>query len=171
MAVEEFRDGGYLPEAVLNYLALLGWGPGDEQEVFDREELVARFDLDHVTHSAAVFDHKKLDWINGEWIRRLPDDELVQRTLPFLDRSVAAAVSAGAVVRTPDAQALTDLLPLVRERLPRLDAIGPLVDFVFLEDIVVDPTLLVPKRWDAATTSEGLLAARSAIAALGEVSF
>jgi len=79
VAVEEFRDGGYLPEAVLNYLALLGWGPGDEQEVFDREELVARFDLDHVTHSAAVFDHKKLDWINGEWIRRLPDDELVRR--------------------------------------------------------------------------------------------
>jgi glutamyl-tRNA synthetase len=79
VAVEEFRDGGYLPEAVVNYLALLGWGPGDEQEVFDLDELVARFDLDHVTHSSAVFDHKKLDWINGEWIRRLPAAELQQR--------------------------------------------------------------------------------------------
>ncbi len=79
VAVEEFREGGYLPEAVLNYLALLGWGPGDEQEIFERDELVALFDLDRVTHSAAVFDHKKLDWINGEWIRRLPADELVER--------------------------------------------------------------------------------------------
>jgi glutamyl-tRNA synthetase len=74
-------------------------------------------------------------------------------------------------VRRPTADSLADLLPLVRERLPRLDAIGSLVDFLFLEDITVEPALLVPKRWDGALTSEGLRAARTAIAELGEVAF
>ncbi len=133
--------------------------------------LTERFDLDRVQPNGAVFDRERLDWLNGQWIRRLPDAELVERTLPFLLRSVEDAASAGTAVRMPDADSLTDLLPLVRERLPRLDAIGPMVDFVFLDDIAIDPSLVVPKRWDSGTTSEGLLAARAAIAALGEVSF
>jgi glutamyl-tRNA synthetase len=170
-AVADYITQGYVREAIVNHLALLGWSPGDDEEILSLAALSERFDLDRVQPNGAVFDRERLDWLNGQWIRRLPDDELVERTLPFLERSLADAEAAGATVRTPDAQTLTDLLPLVRERLPRLDAIGPLVDYMFLDDITIEPAVLVPKRWDRATTSEGLLAARSAIASLGEVAF
>jgi glutamyl-tRNA synthetase len=91
VAVEDFRSRGILAEALFNYLALLGWSPEDEREVMDAEEIVAAFDLDRVTASSAIFDEKKLEWINGEWIRRLPLPELVERARPF------AAARFGAV--------------------------------------------------------------------------
>jgi glutamyl-tRNA synthetase len=81
-AVEEFRQQGYLPEGLVNYLALQGWSPADDREVLAVDEIVAEFDLDRVTHAAAVFDHKKLDWMNGQWMRRLPLDELTRRMEP-----------------------------------------------------------------------------------------
>ena len=71
VAIEDFRDRGYLADALVNYLALLGWAPADGREVLARDELLAEFDLDRVTHSAAFFDYKKLDWLNGEYIRAL----------------------------------------------------------------------------------------------------
>ncbi len=71
VALEEFRDKGYLPEALCNYLSLLGWSPDDGREVMDTDEVIAAFSLEGVTHAAAAFDHPKLDWMNGEWIRRL----------------------------------------------------------------------------------------------------
>ncbi len=79
VAIEDFRDRGYLPDALVNYLALLGWAPADGREVVSRDELVAEFDLDRVTHSAAFFDYKKLDWVNGEYLRALTLDELTER--------------------------------------------------------------------------------------------
>ena len=83
MSVEEYRDAGYLPVALLNYLALLGWGPEDGREVLTVNELVAEFDIDRVNSSAATFDPKKLEWMNGEHIRALPLAELVSAVLPF----------------------------------------------------------------------------------------
>ena len=83
VAVEDFRARGILPEALFNYLALLGWAPEDEHEVLARDELAAAFSLERVTHSAAVFDEKKLEWINGEWIRRIELDDLVRRLAPL----------------------------------------------------------------------------------------
>src|SRR6185503_1707623 len=83
VSIEEFRDAGYLPEALVNYLALLGWAPEDGREVMDVDEIVAAFDLDRVTHAAAAFDHPKLDWMNGEWIRRLPLAQVEARAMPL----------------------------------------------------------------------------------------
>jgi glutamyl-tRNA synthetase len=83
VSIEEFRDGGYLPEALVNYLALLGWSPDDGREVMEIDEIVATFDLDRVTHAAAAFDHAKLDWMNGEWIRRLPLAQVEARAMPI----------------------------------------------------------------------------------------
>ncbi len=76
VALEDFHHDGYLAEAVLNYLALLGWAPEDGREVLEPEQIVAGFELERVTHSAAFFDHQKLDWMNGEHLRALPLDEL-----------------------------------------------------------------------------------------------
>jgi glutamyl-tRNA synthetase len=83
ISVEEYRDAGYLPAALLNYLALLGWGPEDGREVLDIDDLVAEFDLGRVNPSAATFDAKKLEWMNGEHIRRVPLADLRAAVLPF----------------------------------------------------------------------------------------
>ena len=79
-----FREQGYLPEALLNYLALLGWNPGTAQEIFSIDELVQEFSFDRVQHAGARFDWEKLNWINGEYIRRLSDEELAGRLHPFV---------------------------------------------------------------------------------------
>ena len=93
VALEDFRHDGYLPEALMNYIALLGWAPADDgDEVLDADELVAAFDLDRVTHAAAGFDRAKLDWLNGEWIRRLPRDELVARSRTARPRALRRRV-------------------------------------------------------------------------------
>jgi len=79
-----YREQGYLPEAMLNYLALLGWNPGTAQEIFSFDELVRTFSFDRVQHAGARFDWEKLNWMNGEYIRKLGDDELTARLRPFL---------------------------------------------------------------------------------------
>ncbi len=88
VSVEEYRDAGYLPHALVNYLALLGWGPEDGREVLTIDELIAEFDLGRVNPSSATFDPKKLEWMNGEHIRRMPIAELVAEALPFAQRSL-----------------------------------------------------------------------------------
>jgi glutamyl-tRNA synthetase len=103
IALEDFRERGYLPEALVNYLALLGWAPGDGTEIVTRDELVALFKLDDVNRSAAFFDYDKLDWMNAEYIRAMPQErferELFEPALQHLG-----------VSPTPDAfRALADV--------------------------------------------------------------
>src|SRR6185369_16744723 len=95
-SVEEFRAQGILPEAFYNFLALLGWSPGDDRELMGRDELVAAFSLDRVSNAAAVFDPEKLLWMNGQYLWKLPLDELARRVAPFAD-----AAGLGAQVGTP----------------------------------------------------------------------
>lgn len=83
-SVEQFRSSGYLPEAMINYMALLSWSSDDEKELFSKEELIGKFSLSRVSKSAAVFDFDKLDWMNGCYIRRKTADELYGLCLPFL---------------------------------------------------------------------------------------
>ncbi len=93
-----YRELGYLPEALLNYLALLGWNPGTSQEIFTLDELVRAFSFERVQHAGARFDWEKLNWINGEYIRALDDAELAHRLKPFLpqldDATILRAVPA-----------------------------------------------------------------------------
>ena len=80
---------GYLSDAVLNYIALLGWNPGTNQEIFSREELIAAFDISGISKSPALFDPAKLRWMNGEYIKALPFEEFCRIAAPWLDKSVA----------------------------------------------------------------------------------
>jgi glutamyl-tRNA synthetase len=166
-AVADYIAQGFVREALVNYLALLGWSTGSEEEILSFDEIVARFDLDHVQKGGAVFDRERLEWINGQWIRRLDDDDLVARLAPFLE----AERAAGRIDRTPTAEEVRTVLPMIRERLPTLGAVGDLIGFLWVDDLRVDAATIVPKRWDAATTATGLEAARDTIAAVGEVSF
>ena len=117
VALEDFRDRGYLPEALFNYLALLGWSPDDDREIMSRDELVAAFDLSGVTHSAAFFDYQKLDWFNGQYFRKLPTKEyeaLVKPLLPSVDDpglvSMIATTTQSRVVTLDQVVEMSDFL-------------------------------------------------------------
>jgi nondiscriminating glutamyl-tRNA synthetase len=170
-AVAAYREQGFVREAIVNHLALLGWSSGTEEEVFALDELAERFELSRVQSAGAVFDRERLEWLNGQWIRKLPDDELIARALPFLHATLEAEAATGADVRLPGPEELRPLLPMVRERMPTLAAIGDMLDFLFVDEVAPGPQLLVPKRWDTATTAEALRAARAVVAQVGEVSF
>jgi glutamyl-tRNA synthetase len=135
VALEEFRDAGYLPEAVLNYLALLGWGPEDGREVLDRDELIAAFELDRVVHSPAFFDHQKLDWMNGEWIRRLDLDDLERRALPAAEARYGDRL---------DREVLRGALRIGQERAVTIDALVVQMDFLFVDE---DAFTIDPESW------------------------
>jgi glutamyl-tRNA synthetase len=167
-ALSDYRAQGFVPEAIVNFLALLGWSTGTEEEILSLDELAARFDLDHVQKGGAVFDRERLEWLTGQWIRRLPPDELIARLEPFLE----GELDAGRIDRLPAPEELRALLPIVQERLPTLGAIGDLVGFLWVDQLQVDPELLVPKRWDVVTTRDALGAARDTIEeAVGPVTF
>ena len=101
-AIDAYRRQGYVREAIVNHLALLGWSSGSDEEVFSMEDLVAGFDLGRVQPSGAIFDLARLDWLNGQWIRRLPPDELTERALPFLADSLATEAAPGRPARIAD---------------------------------------------------------------------
>lgn len=124
-----FRENGYLPDALLNFLLLNGWSPGDDTELFTRREMIERFSLDRVHASPAVFSYDKLAWMNGVYLRRTPDDELAALIEPILQQ-------AGMTVDRP---ALVAIVPHIRERLQTslLDAV-PLVEFLFREPELAD---------------------------------
>jgi glutamyl-tRNA synthetase len=111
-----YQEKGYLPEALVNYLALLGWNPGTEQELFTFDELVAAFDIARVQRASAMFDWDKLDWVNGQYIRRLSDDELAERLRPYLPDVSEETVRAAA--------------PALKERLPTLGAAAGLLGYL-----------------------------------------
>ena len=166
-AVGDYIAQGFIREALVNYLAFLGWSTGTEEEVLSLDEIAARFDIGAVHKGGAVFDRERLEWLNGQWIRRLEPDDLIDRLRPFVE----AELAAGRVDRMPDDDEIRALLPVIQERLPTLGAIGDLVGFLWVDSLALDPALLVPKRWDAATTRDGLAAARATIAEVGAVSF
>ena len=166
-AIDDYIAQGFIKEALVNYLALLGWSTGTEEEILSLDELVERFDIAEVHKGGAVFDRERLEWLNGQWIRRLEPDDLIDRLRPFVE----AELAAGRIERMPADYELRALLPVIQERLPTLGAVGDLVGFLWVRDVDVDPSTLVPKRWDAATTRAGLTAARDTIEAVGDVSF
>ena len=145
-SIIQFRDEGYLVEALVNFMALLGWSYDDKTELFSRDDLIKIFTLDHIHRSPAVFDRNKLDWMNGHYIRALSTDELGVRLLPFLNR-------AGLPVDLKTAQ---QIAPLVQERLKRLGEAVPLVDFIFADQIEYDPKQLIGNKMDAAGSLHAL---------------
>ncbi len=166
-AIDDYIAQGFIKEALVNYLALLGWSTGTEEEILSLDELVERFDIRSVHKGGAVFDRERLEWLNGQWIRRLEPDDLIDRLRPFVESELAA----GRIEWMPGDDELRALLPVIQDRLPTLGAIGDLVGFLWVTDLDIDPAMLVPKRWDAATTRDGLSVARDTIAAAGDVSF
>jgi glutamyl-tRNA synthetase len=143
VAVESYRDQGYLPEAFRNYLALLGWSPPGDLEKVGLEVLVREFRLEDVHHAPAFFDVQKLTHLNGEYVRELAAEEFVARSRPWVSPRPGewAPSSLGPPPWPPerfDEAVFASLAPLVQERVARLDEVPGMVDFVFLAEPVVD---------------------------------
>jgi glutamyl-tRNA synthetase len=147
-SVSELRDAGYLPGAVRNYLALLGWGTTDDTTLMSTQELVERFRIEDVGRSSAIFDVKKLRWVNGRFMRELPLDEYV-------------AAVAEHVGREAD-ERLRDACAIAQEKAQTLEEVWPLIRFLF------EPPVSDEKAWRKVMkegTGELLAAARRALAA------
>ncbi len=158
-AIADYRAQGFLPEAMVNFLSLLGWSTGTEEEILSLDEIAGRFDLEHVQKGGAVFDKDRLEWLNGQWIRKLSPEDFIERLQPFL----AADLQAGRIDRLPTPEELRPLVPIIQERLPTPGAVGDLIGFLWVDHVTLDPALLVPKRWDRSTALAALRAARETI--------
>lgn len=162
-SVIEFRRQGYLPEAITNYLAMLGWSYDDSREFFTREELEQLFSVDRINKAPAVFDYRKLEWYNGQYIRQCDDQRLLDLLLPYLQAEGWAAGSDAADTTPGDRARLQALLPLIRERLKLLSDVTALLRFIYegVEDWPLDE--LIPKK---ATAAEALVWLDAAAAVL-----
>ena len=132
-----YREEGYLPEALLNYLALLGWSIGEDREFFSLPEMAEAFDISRVSPNPARFDLKKCTAINGDWIRALPAEEMAQRIVPFLQR-------AGLIeepIASEEWAVLMDAVPLVQERMETLGQAVGMLGFLFVDEAAfsIDP--------------------------------
>ncbi|HEY7463643.1 MAG TPA: glutamate--tRNA ligase [Candidatus Limnocylindria bacterium] len=161
-AITAFREQGYLPEAMVNFLAFLGWSPGTEEEIFTLDELSRRFDLDHVHKAGAVFDQDRLDHLNGVYIRDLSDEQLALRLRPYLPDAL-------------DDDAVLRVTPLIKERLVRLSDATELTAFLTESDEQVaalfDVEQLLPKGRGPAEAATALSSAREALAELDDGDF
>jgi len=159
VAVEDYMAKGYLPEALVNFVALLGWNPGTEQEIFSLEELVKEFSLAKVHKTGAIFDIKKLDWMNGEYIKKMPFEKFKELVMPFLNVILREQGDredlAGKNKSLPDIQ-VDKILQLEKQRILKLSEVGESIKFLFEDKLNYDPQLLVWKKSDKPTALKNL---------------
>jgi glutamyl/glutaminyl-tRNA synthetase len=139
---------GYLPEALLNFVAFLGWNPKTEKEIFSLSELIEAFDLAKINKSGAVLDMNKLDWLNGLYIRQMDIERLTTLAIPFLEKS-------GIEVKNFKPEYLKAILNLEKERLKKLSQIGEGSGYYFKQP-EYEANLLVWKKSDAADAKQKL---------------
>lgn len=190
-SLNEFRARGYLPEAIVNYVAMLGCSYEEGKEFYSLSELAAAFKLEHLNKAPAVFDYKKLEYYNGAYIRLLSDEELYRRTLPFITGTGDAALEINPENPQPKPKvgseysgialaensepscvdssmtsqevktSLMKLMPLIKERLKYLTDAAEMVHFLFAEPSVPPKNEIIPKKLDEAKTREVLERAKT----------
>ena len=152
VAVEDYLNKGYLKDALLNFILLLGWNPGTEKEIFSMEEMIQEFSMEKIHKSSAVFNTEKLDWINGFYIRKTPLNLLVEMCVPYLQEK-------DLIGERYDKKYLEKIVLLEQERLKKLSELPELTDY-FFKDTVYDKNLLLWKNQtlqEVATILENLL--------------
>ncbi|HPZ75229.1 MAG TPA: glutamate--tRNA ligase [Candidatus Pacearchaeota archaeon] len=146
--VQDYKEDGYLPEALINFMALLGWNPGTKEEIFSLEELTKKFSLERVQKGGAIFNIERLNWINGYYIRRIPLAELTEKCIPYLIKSQISKdksqnkfqiKATGEII---DFNYLKNIVALFQERLKKLSEISELADFFFKDKLEYDKSLL-----------------------------
>ncbi len=134
-SVQEYKEMGIVPSALLNYLALLGWSPGEDREILPLEEIVQLFSLERITKNPAIYDQQKLTWMNGHYLRTMELEELLQEALPFFQ-------AAGVISANPTEEErlyLQAVLRIMRDRIKVLGEAVEATDYFFREDYAFDP--------------------------------
>jgi glutamyl-tRNA synthetase len=161
VSILEYRDQGYLPEAMFNFLVLIGWSLDDKTEIMTRRQLVDSFSLERIGKTAAVFNIEKLDWMNGVYIRGLAVEDFTQRVLPFLEKGLPEHVK-----RPLDLSYIRRIVPLVQERARKLTEVPTLTRFFFVENLEYEPTLLIAKNMTPESTLTALEASSPGLSRL-----
>jgi glutamyl-tRNA synthetase len=159
-ALRAFRESGILAGAMRNYLAILGWSPGDDEEIVPLDDMIERFDLSDVSRNPAIFDVAKLEWMNGVYLRAMTVADLAAEATPLVERSLDRPLTG------QERDVLTAMLPLVQERIKRLTDIPEQVGFLFVDAVAYDQA-----AWDKVmgdTAHAVLTAARSAVEGVAE---
>lgn len=163
-SVREYRDKGYLPQALFNFLLLLGWNPGTDRELFTSEEAAHDFTMERINASPVALSFEKLDWFNGVYIRSLELEELAKHCLPYLQQT--------GLISDPCPEEryryLVQLMPLLRERLKSIPEISDLAGY-FLQNEIPAPNkeLLIPKKMDASQSLQALEGVLAALQGVG----
>ncbi|MBI4285749.1 MAG: glutamate--tRNA ligase [Chloroflexi bacterium] len=160
-AVTEFKEQGYLPEAMVNFLSLLGWSLDEKTELMSREELVANFSLERVSRTAAIFNLEKLNWMNGVYMRKLRPQDLCEKVMPFIESGL------GPEPKCPVSdEYVSQITPLVQDRARTLREFAEFSDFFFYEDLKYEAGMLLKGVKSRDTALHALQTARQAIAEL-----
>jgi len=176
VAVEDYLKKGYLPEALLNFILLLGWNPKTEEEIFSLEEMIKRFDLSGVNKTGAIFNTEKLNWINGAYIRKMDLDKLTMLSVPYLVEAGIIKVSSikyqvlssGEEI---DFEYLKKVVALEQERMKKLSEIGELVKFIFADKLEYEKELLIWKKISFDEVVKNLELAYDELKKIGEKDF
>ncbi len=161
VSITEYRDQGYLPEAMVNFLALLGWSLDDKTEILSRQELINNFSLERVSRTAAIFNQDKLNWMNGVYIRSLSLEDFTQRAIPFLDKDLPPKVK-----RPLSTSYIRQIMPLIQERARTLAEVAELAQFFFVGELDYAPSLLIGKDMSQQSTSQVLEVAQQRLGQL-----
>ncbi|MFC1945645.1 glutamate--tRNA ligase [Chloroflexota bacterium] len=161
VSILDYREMGYLPETMFNFLSLIGWSLDDKTELIPRTELVASFSIERIGRTAAVFNRDKLEWMNGVYIRSLAIEDLAARALPFMEKGLPAEVK-----RPLDTGYLESIMPLIRERVNTLREAAEYADFFFVDTPEYETSLLIGKKMTPEATLEALKAAEGRLSTL-----
>ncbi|MGH0054567.1 MAG: glutamate--tRNA ligase, partial [Sphaerochaetaceae bacterium] len=151
-AVRDFREKGYLPEALMNYVSLVGWSYDGQREFFSKEDLEKLFSLEKINKAPGIFDYKKLDWFNGQYIRQKSDEDLMELLCPYLERAGFITLPLG----TEEKRSMLVLTSVSKERLKVLGDIVELSRFLFETPTYEDVSLFAAKKVDMATATQAL---------------
>ena len=155
VSILDYRDQGYLPQTMFNFLALIGWSLDDRTEIISRQALVDNFSLERIGKTGAIFNREKLDWMNGVYIRSLTPDGFFDAVQPFLMTDIAAGEAL-----IEDEGYVREVLPLVQERAKTLLEVVELTRFFFADELECEPQMLIGKKMDAPSTVKALKAAQ-----------
>lgn len=176
-AIADYRAMGYLPEALINFMAFMGWNPKTDQEFFTKEELVKIFSMANINKAAAIFNIEKLNWLNGHYIRQMDLSSLTEKCIPYLENAnLINGVGAGEwkIMETDEAinfDQLKKIIALEQERLVKLDDLPELVSFFLKKELTFDKDLLLWKKMTAAETAEHLSEVEKLLANIDKKNF
>ena len=147
-ALRDFILAGYLPQAIINYVTMVGWSYDDSREFFDKADLEKLFSIEKINKAPGVFDYKKLEWFNGQYIRKLSEDEFIAVSKPFL-------IKEKIILDPPtekEIERLRQITPLVQQRIKLLGELPAMIKFLFVPQKIGDPMLLLPPKYSEAQT-------------------